>query len=207
IGEFGQAEIEVFSMPIGPQNDVFRLDVQMNDSGLMGGLQRAGRLYYHIQRLVDRYPTIGQPLPDGIALYELHRDVVEAGFFADVINRDDVGMVQGGSSTGFLPEAAHSFVVTGEFCAEHLERDFTVEFCVAGQVYVAHPSGSDVSDYAVWAKALNLGEAKRIRRFQRSRDGERRGIHEAAGLFVSDQERAYFLAQLGIVHASFLEEQ
>ena len=47
----------------------------------------------------------------------------------------------------------------------------------------------------------------RVRVFQRRRDCQRRSSHEAAGLFVSGQQRAYLLAQFGIVDASLVEEQ
>src|SRR5262249_10112735 len=68
-------------------------------------------------------------------------------------------------------------------------------------------AGSNVADYLEWTKALNLGEAQWIKLLQRRRDGQGRCVHEAAGLFMSNQEGAYFLAQFRIVHTSFIKEQ
>ena len=48
-GELCNSEVEHFHISVGPEHDVLRFDVAMDNSGFMGGRQRTG----HLNRYID----------------------------------------------------------------------------------------------------------------------------------------------------------
>ena len=79
-----------------------------------------------------------QNLPHGLALDELHADVGLRGVLAEVVNRDDGGVIEGGSRSGFLLEPPEPIGVVREVGRQQLQRDIPIELGVARQVHFAH---------------------------------------------------------------------
>ena len=61
----------------------------------------------------------------------------------DRIERDDVGVVQGGSGAGFLLEPAKSLGIVGKCRRQHLDGDVAAEARITGAVHLAHPAGAE----------------------------------------------------------------
>ena len=60
--QLGQAEIEHLHKTVGAHDDVFWLDVSMDDSLLVGGRERGGHGVNDAEGLVNREWQAGQPL-------------------------------------------------------------------------------------------------------------------------------------------------
>ena len=63
---------------------------------------------------------------------------------ADVVNRADVGMVQGGSGLGFAAEALKGLRIVGDVFRKEFQRDKTAEAGVFGLIDHAHPATAEL---------------------------------------------------------------
>jgi len=71
---------------------------------------------------------------------------------ADLVDRDDVGMVQGGGRPGFLGEAAETIRAGGERLGQELDGDVAVQVVVAGAIDLAHAPGAQLVEELVPAE-------------------------------------------------------
>ena len=85
----------------------------------------------------------------GEAVEILHGDEGLAVLLADVVNRADVGMIQGRRSLGLALEAGEGFRVLANFIGQELEGDKALEAGVFGLVDDAHPTTTEFFEYAV----------------------------------------------------------
>ena len=69
--------------------------------------------------------------------------------FADFKDRDNIGMAQLGRRLGLTLEPGATVGILTEMGGKELERDFAIELSVFGQVYLAHPAGTDLLDNPV----------------------------------------------------------
>ncbi len=100
--DFRGAEVGDFHRVISRQHDICRLDVAVYDVPLVRKLQRAARLLHDAQhaRQRKRHAAIEMRLQT-LAFHQLHRDVIQAVFFACVKHHDNVGMGQQTSRARF----------------------------------------------------------------------------------------------------------
>ena len=143
---FGQAEIENLHETLGGHHDVLGLQVPVNDArcvrlGEAGGDLRADR-----KRLLRRQRAARQELAETRAVHELHGDPRHAVREAHVVDRDDVGMVQGRGGARLLLEAAQTLFVRGHRLRQDLDGHFPAEAAVPGPIDLAHPTRADRRD-------------------------------------------------------------
>ena len=94
----GSAEVRDLDGVVGGQHQVGGLDVAVNNVAFMGVLQRAAGLVHDAQRAGQgKGMSAIQKSLQALAFHQLHGDVVEAVFFAGVVDHHDVGM---GEQTG-----------------------------------------------------------------------------------------------------------
>ena len=72
---------------------------------------------------------------------------------ANVVQRADVRVGEGGDGAGLALEARAALGVVAQFSRENLDRDRAIEARVAGLVDFAHPPGADQPEDLVGAKA------------------------------------------------------
>ena len=63
--------------------------------------------------------------------------------FADLVDVGDVRMIERGSSSRLLIEAAHSIFISSEISGKNLQRDFAVQPRVFRQIYLTHPARAE----------------------------------------------------------------
>ena len=80
---------------------------------------------------------------------EFHGDEGLAVFFADVVNRADVRMVERGSGLRFALEASERARVVADVFRKKFQRDVAVEAIVFGFVDDAHAAGTEAFENAV----------------------------------------------------------
>ena len=85
--------------------DVGRLDVAVNDAFGMCGFERVGSLNGEIQQEVHGKGPARDALLQRRALDQLHHQEMMALDFSDLVDGADVGMVQGGGSSGLALES------------------------------------------------------------------------------------------------------
>src|SRR5439155_5172883 len=84
--------------------------------------------------VLPRERVLAERLPP----HRLYRDVPDAVHRADLVDREDVGMVQGRRRARFLLEAREPIRVLRRRAAENLDRDRAAQGKVAGAVHLTH---------------------------------------------------------------------
>jgi hypothetical protein len=75
---------------------------------------------------------------------KLHRNERLPIFLADIMNRADVGMIQGRGSLGLPLKASKGLGIEGEVVGEKLESDKAVQPCILGFVDDTHPAATQL---------------------------------------------------------------
>jgi hypothetical protein len=121
---------------------------------IMGLTPHARRLLARSERLNRRR----QALP----LDELHRIEMHAAFAADVVDRDDTGVVQAGRGLGFVLETLQLPGIHRRREGQDLQGDAAAEGALLGFVDDAHAAAADFADDAEIAERLDERVARRI---------------------------------------------
>src|ERR1700761_3218966 len=103
----------------------------MDDTAPVRGGERIGDLDAVTQSFFQRKRSFGGP-----ALHVFHDEVV----VADVVERADMWMIEGGDGTGLALEAP------GKSVLQELDRDGAIETCVARGPDLTHAACRDGSD-------------------------------------------------------------
>jgi hypothetical protein len=138
-----EAEVEDFDAAIFGQHDVFWLEVAVNDSGGVSGGQAVGYLRGDFEKFAGRDGLAGEQRSERFTLDQFADDVLLAGFNADVVNGDDVGVVERGDGAGFALKAAAQIGAGGDFFAEDLDGDVAIKARIAGAVNFAHAADAE----------------------------------------------------------------
>ena len=112
----------------------------MKNTGGMGGCQRVRDLNGIAERGADIQPAAADQMSERGARHVLHRDEVDTVGLPDLINRDDVRVVQGGSGSGLLNESLTSLSIDRAIGLEQLDRDGPAEARIDRAVDDAHPA-------------------------------------------------------------------
>ena len=90
--------------------------------------------------------------PERLALEELADGEPEAALVADVEEREDVGMREGGDGLRLGREARERLGVAGQLLGQDLDRDLAVQPRVPRAVDLAHAAGAERGDDLVRAE-------------------------------------------------------
>jgi len=108
---------------------------------------RRGEAARYLGRVLDGLPgrqrAGGQPPPQGLSLEELHDGIRRALVLAEVVDRQDVRVGEGGHGLRFPLEAGEPARVARESLGQDLHRDAAAEAGVAGPVDLAHPARAE----------------------------------------------------------------
>src|SRR5262245_61766871 len=110
-----------------PQHDVFRLDVAVNDSGLVRAGERARNLDGHVERLMQFELISRQTPPQRLAFDIFGADEVSPVYLPDLEDGDDVRMVETGRGARLALETTRAVRVLRELRRQQFERDLTPE--------------------------------------------------------------------------------
>ena len=89
-----------------------------------------------------------------LAVEKFHRDEGFAVRFADIVNRADVGMVQGGGGLGFSLETREGLRIFRDVVRQEFQRDETMQADVFGFVHDAHAATAEAFQDAIVGKSL-----------------------------------------------------
>ena len=135
----GDAEVHDFHASIGHDADVRRFDVAVNHAALMREMQTGEHFDRDVQLALERERIaqrdhVGEITP----LDQLHRDEQLAFGFAEVVDRDDVGVLNRAGSARFAEEALLHVVRLPEARAQQLQCDVASQHRVVGLPHDAH---------------------------------------------------------------------
>ncbi len=127
------------------QQDVFRLDVAVDDAVRMGVAQGAQHLGGDPHGPVERKRALARhPLPKGLALHVGHGIPQPTRRFARVVHGENVRMLQAGGDPDLLEESLRS-ERGGELGAQDLERDGPIVPEIVGEVDHGHAAAAELA--------------------------------------------------------------
>ena len=152
LGCLGEAEVENLDDSIPRQEDVFGLEVAMHHSPLV----RRGEPLRDLKRVLERFAhrKVGgvQPLPQRLALQQLHHRIRDSPLLANVVNREDVRVRQGRDRLRFPFESGKRIGVLRQPVGKDFDRDVAGEARVPSAVHLSHSSGAQGREDFVWSE-------------------------------------------------------
>jgi hypothetical protein len=155
--ELREAEVEDLD-PVPKHHHVLRLQVPMHDARLVRARERVGHLARLREQPAQGSRAFGELLAKRPALHELHDHVGSVSLPADLVDRHDVGMVQGRGGPRLLLETREPFAIGRELGGQDLDRHLASETRVACPVDLAHAAGAQRGEHLVGAEARSRGE-------------------------------------------------
>src|SRR5882724_12389715 len=119
----------------------------MNDAFLVGSLQPIrnfdGKLGCLLKAFKDWFMRSAlDPLTKGLSFQQLHDNERLTLVFTQVIDRTDVGVIEGGRSACLALKSFESPRVTSQFAGKKFDSDAAPQFQVFGLIYNAHPTAT-----------------------------------------------------------------
>src|SRR5579863_5426216 len=106
--EFGQTEIEDLCLAALGHKDICGLDVAMDDSLSMRGVERIGDLDAKIQKLLEIDRLAVNVMTQSLAVNELHGDKGPAVLLANVVDGANVRVIEAGGGMRLAAETLES---------------------------------------------------------------------------------------------------
>ena len=132
------------------QEDVGGLDVAVHQAGAVRGVQGTGHLRADLDGLRHGHGPTRQPLGQRLALQQLHHQVVQrelrwsiGRLLADVVQRADVGMVQGRHGACLAVEPLAKLRVGRQAVRQDLDGDRAVQPRVPRAVDLSHAARAE----------------------------------------------------------------
>ncbi len=163
--DFGDAEIGNLHPPLFVHQDVFRLDVAMDDALVVRELQRLADLGDDLQRLARRKPAGPLELPQVQPIHEFHEEIGEPVHLTELVDRDNVRMVQLGQRAGLSPEAFGKAGPARGLRRQNLQGDHPVKRALAGLIDRSHAPFADKPEkFKLRKQPRHLLDARRLER-------------------------------------------
>ena len=119
--------------------DVLRFDVTMDDTTAVSVAYTRADLHRDVYGLADfEMSTLPNERLEILAIHTLHYDVVLIIVLADVIDRDDVGVIQTGSGLCFTLETSQKSRVVDVCLSKDLHGHFAMEKHINASVHDGH---------------------------------------------------------------------
>ena len=150
LDEAGDAEVQKTGLLAARprrEDDVFGLQVAVNNPLLMDGRQALGQLHQHAAAALRLQRPGLQRLEQRLPLGQLHDETGALLGLSKVDDADDGRVLDAGQEAGLPAKAlAHSRLLA-DFVAQHLERHLAAETHLLGEVHLAHASAPQVAEH------------------------------------------------------------
>ncbi len=141
--ELGEPEVEDLDRAVLRDHHVLGLQVPVDDPGGVRLGEPVGHLVGEVEQLPGRQRPGMEHLAQRPAVDELHRDVDRRVFRPDVVDRHDVGVVEGRGRARLLLESLAPVGVGRELGRQHLDGHLAAEARVSRSVDFSHASRAD----------------------------------------------------------------
>ncbi len=149
IERLGQTEVKHLDPTVGRKLDVCRLQVTVDHTLLVRGLECLRDLLCDFEHLVGIERAASDALRQVLARDQLHGNEARIVDRLQAVDLGDVRVVQRGQQLGFALEAGEPLGIGGERLGQHLDRHLAVERGVHGAPDHAHAALADLLDEAV----------------------------------------------------------
>ena len=110
----------------------------MNHTTAMRAFQTLADIGPVLQNLRNRKRAFGQTIGQSFTFQKFHDQVVGSILMANIVERANVGMVQGGDGSRFSVESLLGFGVLGQMVGKDFYSDGAVEASVEGAIDLSH---------------------------------------------------------------------
>jgi hypothetical protein len=157
-----QTEVEDLDQPVFGHHHVLGLQIPVHDTRLVRPRQSVGDLSRDLEQPLHRQRAGEQHFPQRLPRDHLHRDVGDRLHRPDVVDRDDVGVVQGRCRPGLLLETLQTQRIRGHFRRQHLDRHVAREPRIPRPIHLSHPARAKRREHLVrtQARARSEGHGK-----------------------------------------------
>ena len=152
-----EAEIQDFDVPVGPDHDIFRLEVAVYDSLGVRRAKRAEKLLGDLESTRNGHRPLIQQVSKRVAFDVFAGDVVDVAVTAEVVDHHQVRMVERGSRERLLLKAAQGFGFGDAVWAQGLNRCEAMQARVLTQVNRADSTFAECSNDVVVRDLLRHG--------------------------------------------------
>ncbi len=159
----GEAEVEELDALVARDEDVFGLEVAVNDALLVRGCESLGDLKSPFRDAARRERPVGEVRPEVCPLQEFGHRVGDAGLLPDVEDREDVRVREGRDGTGLPGEARLRVGVSRERLGQGLDRDLPPEPAVTGAPDLPHPARAERREDDVGPETGAAGQRHGVR--------------------------------------------
>ena len=156
----GQPEIKNLGVPALGDEDVGRLNVAMNDSLRVRGVEGIGDFNREPQQDIGLDGFSRNPVLEGDALKKLHGDEGLAVFLANVVDGADTGMVECRGRLGLTPKSFQRLPILGNVFGQEFQGDEAFEASVLGFKHHPHTAAAELLDDAVMRNRLTYHRRK-----------------------------------------------
>jgi hypothetical protein len=139
-GPARQAEVDDARPAVARDDDVLGLEVEVEHAVAVRLADRLRDRQGGAQGLAELEPALDEPLPQGLSLEVLEREVRAAAVLAGAVDGDDVGVAERGGRARLVEEARDRAAARRCLAAHELEGHAPPEREVAREVDLAHPS-------------------------------------------------------------------
>src|SRR6266853_4193928 len=136
--QFGQAEIQDFRLSTPGEENIGRLEIAMDDSRLMRGVEGVGNLDGDVKDLSACQRLARDDVLESLTFQELHHKEGVAFGFVNFINGADVGMVEGRGGPCLALKSLQSLMVANQFGWKELQRYIPAQLEILGAIYHSH---------------------------------------------------------------------
>ena len=147
--DFGETEVKHLGVASSSNEDVRGLDVAVNDSFGVGGIQRVGNLDAERKNLINLQGMARDAVLQRHAIEEFHGDERVAVVLSDFVDSADVGVIKRRGGARLATEALQGLRVLGHLVRQELESDEAAELGVFGLVNDAHAASAELFEDAV----------------------------------------------------------
>ncbi len=147
--QFCQSKVQDFHLPACRHKNVGGLDVAVHYACAVGGVERVSDLNSEVQHLFYLEPVVLNEVLEGLPRQQLHRNVMEAFIFPNVVNCADVRVVESRRRTSFALKTLNCHSVARYLGGKELERDLPSQTRVLGLVHHAHAAATELFQYPV----------------------------------------------------------
>ena len=155
--DLGETEIEDFGVAALGDKKIGRLDVAMNDSFGVRGVERVGNFNGEGEQIAGLNRRSIDTVFQRHAIKKLHRNerlsTLVAGI-SDIVDRADVGMIEGRCGLGFALKPCERLRIASDILREELQRHKTVKARVLRLIDDTHASATKFFDDAVMGEGL-----------------------------------------------------
>jgi hypothetical protein len=156
-----QTEVENLDSPVVNQEQVFGLQVPVNDPLLVRRREATRDLCGEVDRFAHGHRATREPRPQRLPLEQLRHDEGRSLVRPEIVHRHDVRVVQGARRLSFLLEAAQAIAIGRIRGGQDLDRDLAPQAIVPRPVDLPHSAGAERRQDFVGTEARTCRECYR----------------------------------------------